>query len=82
VGRLGLEAATLSLYPGWLHLDAVLMEFTTMSFVGHLFYRGVLGLISAVSSDAMGTLIVLWWGRLKPLCAGVSSKHVVYPRDG
>lgn len=46
VWGLGLEAAMLSLYPGWLKLDAVLVEFTTMSFVGHLFYGGVLGLIS------------------------------------
>lgn len=43
---LALEAGMLALYPGWLDLDAVLVEFTTMSFVGHLFYGGVLGLIS------------------------------------
>jgi hypothetical protein len=43
---LGLEAGMLALYPGWLQLDAVLVEFTTMSFVGHLFYGGVLGLVS------------------------------------
>lgn len=46
VWGLGLEAGMLSLYPGWLRLDAVIVEFTTMSFVGHLFYGGVLGLIS------------------------------------
>jgi hypothetical protein len=43
---LGLEAGMLALYPGWLQLDAVLVEFTTMSFVGHLFYGAVLGLVS------------------------------------
>lgn len=43
---LGLEAAMLAIYPGWLALDAVLVEFTTMSFLGHLAYGGVLGLIS------------------------------------
>lgn len=43
---LALEAGMLALYPGWLDLDAVLVEFTSMSFVGHVFYGGVLGLIS------------------------------------
>jgi hypothetical protein len=43
---LGLEAAMLAIYPGWLDLDTVLVEFTTMSFVGHLAYGGVLGLVS------------------------------------
>ncbi len=43
---LALEAAMLSLYPGWLNLDDVLVEFTTMSFVGHLCYGAVLGTIS------------------------------------
>ncbi|HEX2092753.1 MAG TPA: DUF6789 family protein [Longimicrobiaceae bacterium] len=43
---LGLEAGMLALYPGWLQLDAVLVEFTTMSFVGHLCYGSVLGWVS------------------------------------
>jgi hypothetical protein len=43
---LGLEAAMLAIYPSWLDLDAVLVEFTTMSFVGHLAYGSVLGLVS------------------------------------
>lgn len=43
---LGLEAAMLTLYPGWLKLDNVLIEFTTMSFVGHLCYGTVLGIVS------------------------------------
>lgn len=44
---MGLEAAMLALYPGWLRLDAVLVEFVSMSFVGHLSYGTVLGLVSA-----------------------------------
>jgi hypothetical protein len=43
---LGLEAAMLAIYPGWLDLDTVLVEFTTMSFGGHLAYGTVLGLVS------------------------------------
>lgn len=43
---LGLEAAMLTVYPGWLRLDDVLVEFTTMSFVGHLSYGIVLGIVS------------------------------------
>jgi hypothetical protein len=43
---LGLEAAMLALYPGWLDLDQVMAEFVTMSFVGHLLYGSVLGVVA------------------------------------
>ncbi|HEX8210893.1 MAG TPA: DUF6789 family protein [Longimicrobium sp.] len=43
---LGLEAGMLVLYPGWLQLEAVMVEFATMSFVGHLCYGSVLGVVS------------------------------------
>jgi hypothetical protein len=43
---LALEAAMLALYPGWLDLDRVLAEFITMSFVGHLLYGSVLGVVA------------------------------------
>lgn len=44
---LGLEAAMLAVYPGWLELDAVLAEFVSMSILGHVAYGSVLGLVSA-----------------------------------
>lgn len=44
---LGLEAAMLAVYPGWLDLDAVLGEFVSMSFLGHVAYGAVLGRVSA-----------------------------------
>lgn len=44
---LGLEAAMLAVYPGWLELDAVLAEFVTMSFLGHVAFGAVLGRVSA-----------------------------------
>jgi hypothetical protein len=43
---LGLEAAMLAVYPGWLPLDGVLEEFVTMSFLGHVAYGTVLGLVA------------------------------------
>lgn len=43
---LGLEAAMLTVYPGWLRLDDVLEEFVTMSFLGHVAYGTVLGLVA------------------------------------
>ncbi len=42
----GLEAAMLTIYPGWLELDAVMQEFVTVSVLGHIAYGVVLGLIS------------------------------------
>ena len=54
---LGLEAAMLALYPGWLKLDNVLVEFASMSFVGHLCYGSVLGIVSERR---------LGWGRASP----------------
>lgn len=43
---LGLEAAMLAVYPGWLPLEDVLEEFVTMSFLGHVAYGTVLGLVA------------------------------------
>jgi hypothetical protein len=42
---LGLEAMMLALYPGWLHIDALLREFTLVSMSGHLMYGSVLGAV-------------------------------------
>ena len=43
---LGLEVAMFTLYPGWLDLDAVMVEFTAVSMTGHLTYGAILGLLS------------------------------------
>lgn len=43
---LGLEIAMLLLYPRWLTLEKVLVEFGAMSLVGHLCYGVVLGVCS------------------------------------
>jgi hypothetical protein len=44
---LGLEAFTLTFYPGWLHMsDIVLQEFTVVSMTGHLAYGTTIGLIN------------------------------------
>lgn len=43
---LGLEAAMLAVYPGWLDLGNVLGEFAAMSILGHVAYGAVLGLVS------------------------------------
>lgn len=43
---LGLEAAMLAIYPGWLDLEAVLAEFVAMSILGHVAYGSVLGKLS------------------------------------
>jgi hypothetical protein len=40
-----LEAAMLTIYPGWLDLEAVMAEFVSMSVLGHVAYGSVLGLI-------------------------------------
>lgn len=40
---LGLEASMLMLYPGWLHLEQVMQEFTIMSMTGHIVYGATLG---------------------------------------
>ncbi len=42
----GLEAAMLTVYPGWLDLEAVMKEFVTVSVLGHLAYGTALGIIS------------------------------------
>lgn len=42
---LGLETLMLLVYPSWLDLHLVLIEFTVMSLAGHLAYGTVLGLI-------------------------------------
>ena len=39
-----LEIAMFSIYPSWLHLQAVMQEFTIVSISGHLVYGAVLGL--------------------------------------
>lgn len=41
-----LESFMLTLYPGWLNLDAVIKEFVAVSLVGHVVYGSVLGIIS------------------------------------
>jgi hypothetical protein len=44
---LGLEAAMLTLYPGWLDLrSTVLKEFTVMSVTGHVVYGALIGISS------------------------------------
>ena len=44
---LGLEAFTLTFYPGWLHMhDIVLQEFTVVSMTGHLAYGTTIGLVN------------------------------------
>jgi hypothetical protein len=43
---MGLEAAMLTVYPGWLDLEAVMEEFVTVSVFGHLAYGTALGIIS------------------------------------
>lgn len=47
IWALGLELAMFTVYPGWLDLEAVMMEFTVMSLSGHLVYGGLLGIIGA-----------------------------------
>ena len=42
---LGLEAAMFTVYPGWMDLEAVMMEFTVMSLSGHLVYGALLGVL-------------------------------------
>jgi hypothetical protein len=39
-----LEIAMFSIYPSWLHLQAVMQEFTIVSIAGHFAYGSVLGL--------------------------------------
>lgn len=46
VWGLALEAAMLTIYPGWLNLEAVMAEFLSMSVLGHVAYGSVLGIIS------------------------------------
>jgi hypothetical protein len=41
---LALEAAMLSIYPGWLDIRAI-REFTTVSLLGHIFYGATLGVL-------------------------------------
>jgi hypothetical protein len=43
---LGLEVAMFTLYPGWLDLEAVIVEFTVVSLTGHLAYGATLGALS------------------------------------
>lgn len=45
IWALGLELAMFTVYPGWLDLEAVMMEFTVMSLSGHLVYGALLGFI-------------------------------------
>jgi hypothetical protein len=42
---LGLESLMLSIYPGWLHIQAF-NEFLSVSMIGHLVYGSVLGIMS------------------------------------
>ncbi len=42
----GLEAAMLTIYPGWLDLEAVMQEFIAVSVFGHIAYGIALGVIS------------------------------------
>lgn len=46
VWALGLEALMFTIYPGWLDLKAVMVEFTIVSVSGHLLYGSILGLIA------------------------------------
>lgn len=57
---LGLETLMLSIYPGWLHIQAY-NEFLSVSMVGHLTYGTVLGAVSRWS-----------WARQKPHTRGKS----------
>jgi hypothetical protein len=43
---MGLEAAMLAIYPGWLDLEAVMKEFVAVSVLGHIAYGTTLGMIS------------------------------------
>jgi hypothetical protein len=43
---LGLELAMVAVYPGWLHIGALLEEFVAVSLIGHLAYGSVLGSLS------------------------------------
>ena len=43
---LSLELVMFSVYPGWLNLKAVMVEFTIVSLTGHLAYGATLGLLS------------------------------------
>jgi hypothetical protein len=43
---MGLEFAMLAVYPGWLHLQSVLGEFTIMSMTGHVVYGSLLGWVT------------------------------------
>ena len=43
---LGLELLMFSIYPTWLNLDAVLVEFTVVSVSGHLVFGAVLGVLA------------------------------------
>ena len=36
----------LTVYPGWLDLQAVMAEFTLVSMIGHLSYGSILGVLS------------------------------------
>jgi hypothetical protein len=46
IWALGLELAMFTLYPGWLDLRAVMVEFTVVSVTGHLAYGMTLGTFS------------------------------------
>jgi hypothetical protein len=46
---LGLELLMFTIYPTWLNLDAVLVEFTVVSLSGHLIYGAVLGVLARKS---------------------------------
>jgi len=41
-----LESFMLTVYPGWLNLDAVMKEFVSVSLLGHVAYGTVLGLLA------------------------------------
>lgn len=45
VWGLGLECLMLLVYPGWLNLRLLMVEFTVMSLCGHLAYGAILGLL-------------------------------------
>jgi hypothetical protein len=46
VWALALELVMFSVYPGWLDLKGVMVEFTTVSLTGHVAYGATLGLLS------------------------------------
>lgn len=48
-----LEAAMFSIYPTWLNLAAVKMEFAIVSFAGHLAYGTILGITSQLKLAAV-----------------------------